>query len=201
MKPYNIDNGLKLTITGDVYSGKSSLAKKLKEKYNLKMFSVGEVLREEAVKIGMTIEEYCDYMKLSNSDYIVDKKTEKLGRENTNFIFDGRLAWYFIPDSIKIYLRTEIGIAASRALKDTSRWGDEIYISIQDATNGITSRMSKEREKFKELYCIDKNDLSNYSIVVDTSHTTEEEVFNIVCSAIDYIVSWLEENSRWAKIE
>lgn len=189
MNTSSTEKGIKVTITGDVYSGKSKLSKRLAEKFNLEQYSVGQLLREEARNMGMTIEEYNDYMKVNKLDYIVDSKTATIGKENTNFIFDARLAWHFIPDSIKVYLTTDVKVAAKRALKDTSRGSDEHYNNITEAEVGIGSRMRKERIKFKELYGVDKRDLSNYDIVIDTSNLTEEEVYNIVSKFIEFIVN------------
>ncbi len=43
-----------------------------------------------------------------NFDKKLDTKTEKYGEENDDFIFESRLAWHFIPDSLKIYLDCDV---------------------------------------------------------------------------------------------
>ena len=136
---------------------------------------MGEVQRKLAVEKGMSIMEYNDYMFDNNLDNEVDNKTMEIGREKENFIFDARLAWHFIPDSFKIYLKVEIDIAVERAMK-SKRGKSENYTSKQEAKERITERRRLEVTRFNAIYNININKDSNYDLVIDTSHITMEEV-------------------------
>ncbi len=166
---------MKITITGGLYSGKSTVAKAISEALNYTYFSVGELQRKLAVEKGMSITEYNKYMLDNNLDHEVDNRTIEIGKEEDNFIFDARLAWYFIPNSFKIYLNVELDAAVERAMKD-ERGKSEKYTSREEAIVNITERRRLEVSRFKDIYNIDINEESNYDLVMDTSHMTLEEV-------------------------
>lgn len=166
---------MKITITGDLYSGKTSLAKRLCNHYNLNLYTVGLLLRKNAEKLGMSITEYNEYMNNNNIDDIVDKHTEEVGIKEENFIYDARLAWYFIKDSIKIYLKIHPEEAARRAMMDSRE--AEKYSSLEEAKATIIKRTLVERERFNRLYGVDIHNVQNYDLILDTTVLNIEEVF------------------------
>ncbi|MGH4122942.1 MAG: (d)CMP kinase [Clostridium sp.] len=166
---------MKITITGALYSGKSSVAKAISEALDYTYFSVGELQRKLAVEKGISITEYNKYMLNNNLDNEVDNRTTEIGIENENFIFDARLAWNFIPDSFKIYLKVDIDVAVERAMKN-ERGTSEKYASKQEAKENIIERRRLESSRFKDIYDIDIDNESNYDLVIDTSHISMEEV-------------------------
>lgn len=166
---------MKITITGALHSGKSTVAKAIGEALVYTYFSVGELQRKLAVKKGMTITQYNKYMLDNNLDNEVDNRTAEIGRTNEDFIFDARLAWHFIPDSFKIYLRVDLDIAVERAMKN-ERGNSEKYASKQEAMENIIERRRLEVSRFKDIYDIDIDKDSNYDLVIDTSHISMEEV-------------------------
>jgi len=111
----------------------------------------------------------------NNLDHEIDNKTIEIGKEKDNFIFDARLAWHFIPNSFKIYLKVELDAAVERAMKD-ERGKSEKYASKQEAKEKITERRNLEVSRFKDIYNIDIEDDNNYDLVIDTSNMTLEEV-------------------------
>ena len=166
---------LKITITGGLHSGKSSVAKAACKALNYTYFSVGELQRKLAVEKDMSITEYNKYMLDNNLDNEVDNRTMEIGKTKEDFIFDARLAWYFIPDSFKIYLKVEIDVAVERAMKN-ERGKSEKYASKQDAKANIIERRRLEATRFKDMYNIDINQDSNFDLVIDTSHISMEDV-------------------------
>jgi cytidylate kinase len=179
------DFKLKITITGDLYSGKSTVAKAISETLDYTYFSVGELQRSLAVEKNMSITEYNKYMLDNNLDHEVDNRTLEIGKKENNFIFDARLAWNFIPDSFKIYLKIELDVAVDRAMKD-ERGKSEKYASTKEAKANIIERTRLEVTRFKDIYNVDINDESNYDLVIDTSHMATEEVIK---EAIDRVRS------------
>lgn len=177
---------MKITITGDLYSGKSVLSKKLCEHYNLNFFSVGTLMRRNAEVLGMNITEYNKYMEEHCLDNIIDSTTREIGLKEEDFIFDARLAWNFIEDSIKIYLKVNIEEAVKRALK-AQRGFSEMYSSEEEARESIEERSKLERERFMELYQVDIYNLHNYDLILDTSLINEEQVFSQIIHYIDMI--------------
>ncbi len=181
------DGEMKITITGGLYSGKSCVAKAISEAIDYTYFSVGELQRKLAVEKGMSIMEYNDYMFHNNLDHEVDNKTMEIGRKQENFIFDARLAWYFIPDSFKIYLKVEIDIAVDRAM-ESKRGKSENYTSKQEARDRIIERRRLEVTRFNDIYNVNIDKDSNYDLVIDTSYLTLEEVIEKILAAVSGIV-------------
>ena len=174
---------MKITITGDLYSGKSCACKVISETLNYTYYSVGELQRKLAVEKGMSITEYNTYVFDNKLDKEVDDRTIRIGKEEENFIFDARLAWHFIPDSFKIYLKVEIDVAVDRAM-NSERGKSENYSSAQDAKEQITERRRLEVSRFRDLYNVDIDKVSNYNLVIDTSHITMEEVIEKIRSVV-----------------
>lgn len=181
------DVELKITITGGLYSGKSCVAKIISQEKNYTYFSVGELQRKLAVEKGMSIMQYNDYVFNNNLDHEIDNKTMEIGREKDNFIFDARLAWHFIPDSFKIYLKVEIDIAVERAMT-SERGKSEKYTSKKEAKERITERRRLEVSRFKDIYNINIENDSNYDLIIDTSHITLEEVIEKILEEVRSIV-------------
>ena len=178
---------VKITITGSLYSGKSTVAKTISEALNYTYFSVGELQRKLAVEKGMSITEYNKYMLDNELDHEIDNKTIEIGREKEDFIFDARLAWHFIPDSFKIYLKVELDAAVERAMKD-ERGKSEKYASKEEAKEKITERRKLEVDRFKDIYKIDIDEESNYDLVMDTSYMTIEEVIEKTIGEINGVM-------------
>ncbi|MCJ7688583.1 MAG: cytidylate kinase family protein [Clostridiaceae bacterium] len=177
---------MKITITGDLYSGKSTVAKAISEALKYTYFSVGDLQRKLAVEKGMSITQYNKYMMDNDLDHEVDNKTMEIGKEKDDFIFDARLAWNFIPDSFKIYLKVDIDVSAQRAIKD-DRGTSEKYSEVQDAKANIIERRRLEVSRFKNIYDVDIGDACNYDLVIDTSHVSMEEVIQKVLESIKWV--------------
>ena len=71
-----------ITISGEPASGKSTVIKKLKEDYEkqgykVKIFSIGDMLREMALERGMTIEQFNKFLA-TNPNINIDKQIDSL---------------------------------------------------------------------------------------------------------------------------
>lgn len=170
---------MKITITGSLYSGKSTLAKRLSEELNLKLYNVGEIQRHLAQERGMTIKEYNLYMEEMGLDSEVDNRTKEIGQNYDNFIFDARLAWNFIPDSYKIFLKVSEEEAIKRALLDHRRDAED-YKDEKEAKDSILERINIEKCRFKKLYDVNLYDMNNYDLIIDTSSLKLEEVYTLL---------------------
>ena len=94
---------VKVTITGVPGSGKTSVGKLVAEKLGLKFFSVGDMRGQMAKERGITLTELNKIGEREGwTDKQVDDYQKEFGRKEDNFIFEGRLSFHFIPDSIKI---------------------------------------------------------------------------------------------------
>lgn len=170
----------KLTLTGDIGSGKSAVSYLLAEKTGYRRYSTGDLQRQIAERHGMTTLQLNHYSETHPEiDEEIDSATTELGRRDESFIVDSRLAWNFIPHAYKVYLSVAPEIAARRILGDRGRTG-ESYDDLETAVRDIRARRESEVERFKDIYDIDLADLANFDLVVETSERTVEEVADMV---------------------
>ena len=47
-------------------------------------------------------------------DRAIDERSRRLGEERDGLVIDARLAWYFVPHSIKVFLDVTLEVAAGR---------------------------------------------------------------------------------------
>jgi cytidylate kinase len=163
---------MQITIGGTPGSGKSVIAKYLAEKFNLKYYSIGNIRRELAKKRGLTILEYNQLDE--DTDTEVDNFQKELSKEE-DIIVEGRLAFYFLPQSIKIFLDVSPEEAADRIFNDP-RDSESSYLSKKELVIDIVKRKENDKERYKKLYGIDPYDKKNFDFVLDTTNLSLEEV-------------------------
>ena len=172
-----------VTLTGDLGSGKSTVAKLLAEKLKYKYYSTGSIFRKIAQDLKMTLAEFTAKSELdSKYDKMIDDYQVKLGKSEDNFVLEGRLGFYFIPKSIKVCLRVTIEEAAHRIMTDNR--SDEKYTTIEDAIKHIKERRTSEKMRYRKLYNIDLEDNKQFDLVVDTNPIPADKVTEKV---VDYI--------------
>ena len=173
-----------ITIAGDLGSGKSSVGKLLSDKLGYKFFSVGTLMRELGTEKGMSIHEIQKAAEKSKEiDILLDERQVALGKKYSDLIFDSRLGWHFIPDSIKIFLRVDIDEAAKRifnAKRDSEKEND----SLEATKENIISRKASETKRYKEYYNLDYSLPENFDLVVDTTNISIEEAAKKI---LDYL--------------
>jgi cytidylate kinase len=106
---------MKITIFGNPGTGKSTVGKLLASRLGFEFNSSGNMFRDMAAELGITVEEL-DVRSQHDSQYDnkLDRMVAEYGKKHDNFIFESRLAWHFIPDSIKLALVCEENEAARR---------------------------------------------------------------------------------------
>lgn len=182
---------IKIAISGDLGSGKSVLSKQLKAELGFEVISIGVIQRELAAKYGMDALEFNKFMETHPEiDEQCDQMVTNYGKEERGLILDSRLAWHFIPHSFKIHLTVDNNIAAKRIYNDNIR-KNEKYASVEDAAQKLYARRTSEIHRYKTLYGVDVEDLSNYDCVVDTSDSNPDNTFQIVMTCYK---EWLEKN-------
>ena len=170
-----------ITISGLAGSGKTTVGKALAEKLMYKFYDIGTFRKKMAAERGMTIEEF---NKLGETESFTDKDAdsylENLGKTEDNFVVQGRLAYYFIPYSVKVFLNVSLDKAAQRIKKDSNN--PERNSESQHSPLEIIRRLSKDRDdsdkvRYKKWYGIENyRDPKHYDLVIDTSNITAEQV-------------------------
>lgn len=168
---------MKITIFGLAGTGTSSVAKLLCEKLNYSFNSTGNIFREKAKEHKMSIYDFDEYVK-NNLDFDreLDLEVKKFGKSNDNFVFESRLAWNFIPDSIKIKLNCDIETTFERI-------ADREKIPFDEAKEKTLKRAKTLEERYALVYpnlsYPPKNEI--FDIVIDnTNMSVEEEVEKII---------------------
>ena len=173
----------KITITGDLGSGKSVTSRLLQRETGLEIYSTGKIQRQIAAERGMSTLELNRYAETHPEiDDEIDGFSKKLSLSGKPFILDSRVAWFFVPESFKIFLRVDPEVAAARIMGDKTRQS-ESYVDLDSAKKLIMARKRSESERFKTMYGADVGDMTNFDLVVDTSNRTPEEVLGVIMEA------------------
>jgi len=180
---------MQITIGGLPGTGKGTVGRKLAKILGYKFVSGGDMFRKVAAENKMTMEEFDAYTKThpkARVDEQIDNFQKKLGQEEDNFILESRLAWYFVPDAIKIRLDADENERIRRITKDKD--SDRIAYHQDDFEH--TKKKTKERQKahqerITEIYGIkDMMADKNYDFIVDTTNLTPDEVVSKILKFI-----------------
>jgi len=176
-----------ITITGDLGSGKSTVSKILQKRLNYDYIYTGQIQREIANRYHMTTLALNKYAETHPEiDQEIDTAIRSLNVA-TRLIVDSRLAWFFIPQSFKVYLKTDLMIAIHRIKADNQRI-NESYASMEEAANDILARKESENKRYMSLYGADCSDMSRFDLITDTSFISAEQVADTICAAYQ---AWL----------
>ncbi|NLJ96634.1 MAG: AAA family ATPase [Clostridiales bacterium] len=171
-----------ITITGNLGSGKSTVAKLLSEKYNFEVYSTGKVQRELARQMNLSTLELNQLMMSDRKyDHMIDDETARISRDNKdkNIIFDSRLAWHFVPQSFKVFVSVNIDVAAERIMND-QRGSVEKYSSLEEAKRLLAERAKTESIRYKDIYNLNYMDFLNYDLVIDSTYCSQDIIAEII---------------------
>ncbi|MFN8304325.1 MAG: cytidylate kinase family protein [Saprospiraceae bacterium] len=175
----------KITITGDLGSGKSAVSRILCDRTGFTYVSTGRIQRQIAEEMGI---DTLELNRLADVDPSIDERIDgifiQLGNDPGNFIVDSRMAWFFLPKSFKVYLKIDVHIAAARILSDANR-SSEQYASIDDAVPKILARKKSENDRFLSKYSADCANFDNFDLVVDTASRTPDEVAGLILKGLE----------------
>jgi cytidylate kinase, putative len=170
-----------ITISGDIGSGKSTTGRLLCEQLGFKYLSTGAIQRQIAEEMGLTTLEL-NHLTDSRQDIDakIDSYTRALNDTTDDYVVDSRLAWHFIPSSYKVFLVCAEEIAAQRISGDKKRISDESNRDVHHLIGKIKERRASESARFKRIYNVDFEDLSNYHLVVDTAYFYPDKIVEMI---------------------
>lgn len=173
----------KITLTGDLGSGKSAVSSILCEKTGFEYLSTGRIQRKIAEDMGV---DTLELNRLADTDPSIDERIDSvfisLARDPKGYVVDSRMAWFFIPGSFKVYLQTDVRVAARRIMNDPNR-NREQYAGEDEAVEKILARKASENARFMAKYGADCANLNNFDLVIDTTNRTREEVAELILQA------------------
>ena len=182
-----------ITIAGRPGSGKSATSKLVAEKLGYEHFSSGDLFRALGEERGL------DVLRANRSaeqntelDHLVDEKLRQIGRDEDNKVIDSRTAWHWMPQSFKVFLDLDLGVAARRIITnmEPERMESENVPTDPHVYAGqLQERLDSETRRYMSLYEIDPYDVKNYDLVVDTEVNNLEQVAEIVKKAYE---QWIQ---------
>lgn len=179
-----------ISITGDLASGQSTVAKMLADDLGFSLYRNGAYFRKLAIEKGMSVTEFGEYVENHpDIDMQIEKSAAEYALNNQNIIIDAKMGWYAVPESFKVYLKVDIDIAAKRAFADPDRKKSESLPTLEAQKLDMIRRTKNDLNRYHKLYGVYRNDMSNYDFVLDTSKLNPNEVMDII----------KEEYEKWKK--
>lgn len=136
-------------------------------------------MREMAKERNLLLEDLGKIAEGDRSiDAALDKRQIELGKNEDNFVIDGRLSFHFIPQSVKIFLDAELSTRALRIWEDIKVKNlrkEEQAETIREIVDKIKKREKSEKNRYQKYYRIDPYDEKHYDLVLDTTDITAEE--------------------------
>ncbi|PIQ72075.1 hypothetical protein COY13_02140 [Candidatus Roizmanbacteria bacterium CG_4_10_14_0_2_um_filter_36_35] len=171
----------KITISGKICTGKSTLMKLLRKKLKWPISMTGQYFRDYVKKHQLNLEraEEQNEKLTKKVDYKVRDMLHKKGR----LIVDGWMSGLMankLPDVLKIILVCKDDIRYKRFAKREK-------ISFPEAKIKVEERQNSWFDKIKKIHKISKLTLNNekkYNLVIDTSYITPQAVFKKVLNAL-----------------
>ena len=177
--------GTKITITGDLGSGKSAVSKILCARTGFNYISTGRIQRRLAEEMGL---DTLEMNRLADVDPSIDEKIDgifiELGNAPENYVVDSRMAWFFLPNSFKVYLKTDVEVAVDRILNDPGRT-NEAYETREEAIHKIVARKQSENNRFLTKYGADCTNMANFDLVIDTVNRRPEDVYALIIKGLE----------------
>ena len=172
----------KISLAGDLGSGKSTVAKILIRELGAEKYATGEAMRKFAEQLGMTVGEFNVYMETHPEyDKLIDEGLMALSEDERFLIIDSRMAWHFTKGTFKIYLSTDIETSSLRIMS-ANRPGEH-DATLEETMKNTRLRRESEKKRYSELYGVDIKDLTNYTLVVDTTVAGPEEIAELIITS------------------
>ena len=194
------DKKIVICISGMAGTGKSTLSRKLAEKYGLQSYSGGDALKELAKAEGYDVSrqgwwespEGLNFLKERLNDPKFDKAVDAellKYAEQGNVILDSWTMPWLLDDGFKIWLMASIEKRAARVAKRDK-------ITVNEAFKVLEEKENRTKAIYKKLYgFVLGEDFAPFDLVLDTDNLNAEEVFEVLCRAISNVVLSVPESN------
>ena len=181
----------KISLAGDLGSGKSTVAKILISRLGAEYYSTGAIVRSIAEQRGMTVAELNTYMETHPEiDHEIDDGIAALSEVDKSLIIDSRMAWHFTKGTFKVYLSCDVETGSIRIMN--ANRACEHCSTLEETIANTRARRESEKKRYFEQYGVNIKDLSNYSLIVDTTVATPEEIAECILSSFE---KWQSDKS------
>jgi cytidylate kinase len=182
-----------ICVCGMAGTGKSTLAKKLAEKYGLRYYSGGDALKALAAEEGYKSSERgwwesregLHFLKKRDEDpkfdEAVDRKLIEFVQQGNVVLDSWTMPWLF-KQGFKIWLEASFEKRAERIAKRDA-------ISLREAFEALEQKEVKTKAIYRKLYGFNLGeDLTPFHLVLDTDNLAAEEVFQVLCMVVDNVI-------------
>jgi CMP/dCMP kinase len=181
-----------ICISGMAGTGKSTLSKKLAEKYGLRYFSGGDVLKDLAKQEGYDVSVQgwwespggLNFLSKRVNDPKFDKEVDDKLLEYAqkgNVLLDSWTMPWLLKEGFKIWLEASFEKRAARvAIRDG--------MTVDRAFDVLKEKETRTKAIYKALYGFRLGeDLTPFDFILDTDNLSANEVFEVLCKVIDNV--------------
>jgi len=171
--------GLVITIGGPHGTGKSTYARALAGALNLRYVCAGELFRELAKERKMSLEEFSAIAARDPAiDKIIDERT-KAEAQKGGAVIDAQLGAWMVKDlaNLKLLLTAPDNIRFKRI-------ADRDRTTLDIARKETVTRESIQRQRYKEYYGINTDDVTIYDLKIDTSLYPIEKTKQVIIDSV-----------------
>lgn len=168
---------MRLTISGPIGSGKSTVGRILSQRLGIGFFSGGYFFRQQAEAKGMTVEEFNIYAEAHDDvDRNLDEMIKEFLRTHDNVVVESRLSGWICHragiEAFKIFLSASLDVRYIRIAKR------------EGVNSGLREKMiereNSEIKRYMQYYGIDYSDTSIYDMVINSDNMGAEEVAGVI---------------------
>jgi cytidylate kinase len=163
-----------ITVSGPAGSGKTTLASLVSAKLGCRLISTGSIFRQIASERGIGVVEM---NLLAESDYEIDialdKRVVAEAAGSAVCVVEGRLACHMIKRAALPALSVFLDASFETRMERISRRDG---IPYEEAVSQTLKREESERRRYLKIYGIDRDDMSCYDIVLDSTAKSPEEL-------------------------
>ncbi|MCE4627809.1 MAG: AAA family ATPase [Desulfurococcales archaeon] len=169
------NRGPVVVVSGAPGSGKTTYAKRLSSDLGLRYFTSGQIFRELARRLGVTLEELSRKAENDPSiDLAIDKEVVRIALEG-GVVIDSHLAGWTLTGVADVLVL----VKAHPAVR-VARISNREKKSIGSVMRETFGRESSQWSRFASYYGYDILDTSGFDLVVDTSILGPDDVYAII---------------------
>jgi cytidylate kinase len=185
--------GMVICISGMAGTGKSTLAKKLAEKYGLNYYSGGDALKVLAAEEGYDASQSgwwespvgIKFLRQREGDAKFDKAVDQRlleYAEKGNVLLDSWTMPWLLKTGFKMWLLASMEKRAARVAQRDK-------ITVKQALKVLKEKEDRTKSIYKKLYGFTLGeDFKPFDLVLDTDNMNAEEVFQVFCNVVENVI-------------